>query len=486
MKIPRTMSTQHPDNVKQPFFVNSSLIADDDEIKEAFYSFSHLKIREQLWDCEGKEVDNHVVEKLLSRYEDWFKKHRLGKDFFITLRGPNPKIEKNQGKVLIETLQSIPRNFDIAKHFYGDDIAPIFEIAQPMTSSADEMLRIKEYYKHHIIGKKDHLTHDVKISEWVGDFFPEDINIIPLIETKESMLDAHNIVKKYIEKAKIKDYQRVWLARSDPALNYGYLPAVLINKIALQRLHGLEEEISIDLPPIIGCGSVPFRGNFRPDKMENCLNAYPSVQTFTMQSAFKYDFPEDEVREAVNTLENSVRKNPLDIDEEASLEIIEKVSNEYQKQIIPLAPMINHFATFVPNRRKRKLHIGLFGYSRQNGGVSLPRAIKFCGALYSLGIPPEIFGLNALSEKEFDFVKESNKGFEEDIKDALRYYNEDNLKILPEELQKQVKNILANFDFETDESHKKITSIIYGEFKNNKPTLTENIERAAAIRNFLG
>ena len=33
--VPRTMSTQHPDNVRQPFFVNNSVIAGDEEIKEA-------------------------------------------------------------------------------------------------------------------------------------------------------------------------------------------------------------------------------------------------------------------------------------------------------------------------------------------------------------------------------------------------------------------------------------------------------------------
>ena len=108
------MSTQHPDNVKQPFFVENSIVKGDDEIKEAFYAFSHLKIQEQLWDAEGKEVDNFVVEKLLSRYSDYFKKHKLGQDRFITVRGPNPRVEKNMGKMLLEILEGIPRNFDIA------------------------------------------------------------------------------------------------------------------------------------------------------------------------------------------------------------------------------------------------------------------------------------------------------------------------------------------------------------------------------------
>jgi phosphoenolpyruvate carboxylase len=486
MHIPRTMSTQHPDNVRQPFFANSSLLSGDDEIKEAFYAFSHLKIREQLWDYEGKDVDNYVVEKLFTRYEDWFKSNKLGKDFFVTLRGPNPRVEKNQGKVLIETLESIPRNYDVARHFYEEDIAPIFEISIPMTSSAGEILRVKEYYRNYIVGKKDRIVHDVKVSEWVGEFKPEEIRVIPLLEDKEGILSSASIVEEYLKKAKEKEYQRVWLARSDPALNYGSLSAVMLNKIAFQRLDELEKKSSIDILPIIGCGSVPFRGNLRPDNYEKCMKSYPSVQTFTLQSAYKYDYPENVVRQSVEEIEATKRKKPSEIDEVMALEIIEKISEEYQRQVAQIAPLVNQFATFIPARRSRKLHIGLFGYSRQNENVTLPRAIKFCAALYSLGIPPELLGLNALSEKDMDFVRDTSKGFDSDMEDALRFLNKDNLKILPEKMQADIMKTIKGFKYETDRAHKKITSIILDEFRNNKPTLAEDIQRAASIRKFLG
>ncbi len=480
------MSTQHPDNVRQPFFVNNNVIAGDEEIKEAFYAFSHLKIKEQLWDCEGKEVDNFVVEKLFTRYEDYFSKNKLGKDRFITLRGPNPRIEKQQGKILIEALESIPRNYDIAKHFYKEDVAPMFEIAIPMTSSANEILRIKEYYNKFIIGKQNSFTNDIKIKDWVGEFKPSEIKVIPLIEDKESMLDADKIVKDYLNKTK-EEYQRVWLARSDPALNYGNISAILINKVSLQRLHNLEQNLSLDLYPIIGCGSVPFRGGFRPDKVGNCLKAYPSVQTFTLQSAFKYDFPEDMVRKSVEHIENTKRKKPVQVDEEKALEIINKVSAKYQKQVTHLAPLINNIAHYIPQRRKRKLHIGLFGYSRESGKFTLPRAIKYCASLYSLGIPPELFGLSALNDKDYEFINEVTSSFETDMQDSLKYLNKNNLKILPEKMQQDIKKVLERYDFEVDKKHEKITSFVLSEYKKNQTNaLIEDIERAAAIRNFLG
>ena len=480
------MSTQHPDNVKQPFFVENSIIAGEDEIKEAFYAFSHLKIKEQLWDCEGKEVDNFVVEKLLSRYEDYFRKNKIGKDLFITLRSPNPRVEKNKGKLLLETLESIPRNYDIAKQFYGEDIAPIFEVTIPMVSSANEVLRVKEYYTQFIIGKQHKITNDIYLRDWVGEFRPEQIKVIPLIEDKDSMLNADKIVEEYLSKTNEKDYQRVWLARSDPALNYGNLSAVLVNRIAFQRLYKLQEKVSVEILPIIGCGSVPFRGNFRPDNMQNILKAYPSVQTFTLQSAFKYDFPEEEVRAAVELLDNTPRKEPRKIDEERALKLIEKTSKEYQKQIALIAPLINQIANYVPQRRKRKMHIGLFGYSRDGSGVQLPRAIKFCASLYSLGLPPEILGLNVLNQEEYDFIHK-NTGVEKDIKDALEFFNKENLSLFPDYIQEKVKEIIKKFDFKVNEGHKKVTSFIAEDFKkNNLMSMAENIERAASLRKFLG
>lgn len=488
IKVSRTMSTQHPDNVRSPFFSDNSLLSGEDEIKEAFYAFSHLKSREQLWDCEGKEVDAFVVKKLLTKYETWFQRHKLGKEVFLTLRVPNPNVEKGEAKVLLETLESIPRSFDAAKTFYGEDIAPIFEISLPMTASYKDLVRVSEYYKQIVVGKekKSLFEGDIPISKWIGKFRPERINIIPLIEDKESMLDSDKIVSEYVKKEKVEDYQRVWLARSDPALNYSNLAAVLINKIALQKLHKLQDELSIEILPIIGCGSAPFRGNFKPSNVENCMKGYPSVYTFTLQSAFKYDNPEEEVRQAVRKLEETKPKKPTQVNEEKCLEIIEKSSSEYQKHIKLVAPYVNKLSRFMPDRRKRKLHVGLFGYSRTSAGIKLPRAIKFCASLYSLGFPPEILGLTALDEKDLDYVKDVYVSFENDLKDALLYFNEESLKLFPQDFANKIRKTLNTFDFEIDKRHKKITSIVLDDFRKNRETLKENIERAAHVRNFLG
>lgn len=485
--ISRTLSTQHPDNVRPPFFADRTVLGGEDEIKEAFYAFSHLNSKEQLWDYEGKEVDNFVIKKLLTKYEPFFSRYKLGKDRFLTLRVPNPDVEKNEAKILLETLESIPRSFDIAKIFYKQDIAPIFEIAVPMVTSYKVLVRITQYYKRFVIGKqhKSLFKDDITISKWIGNFNPKEIRIIPLIEDMQSMLNAHQIVKDYLLKTKIKELQRVWLARSDPALNYGSATAVLIEKIALQRLHNLQQELSTSISPIMGCGSAPFRGNFKPTNVENCLKGYPSVQTFTIQSAFKYDYDENIVRAAVDRLNSTKPGKPIPVDENKTMEIIKKLSKEYQSQIKLLAPIINKIAKYIPARRKRKLHIGLFGYSRAVEGIKLPRAIKFCASLYSLGFTPELLGLNVLTQSEIDYIKDIYPSFTNDIKDALQFLNKDNLHFFPKEIVKKLK--LDIVDYSTDRKHKKITSIILNDFKNKREeSLEENISRAASIRGFLG
>ncbi|MBI2655332.1 phosphoenolpyruvate carboxylase [Candidatus Woesearchaeota archaeon] len=486
--VSRAMSTQHPDNVNHPFFSDNAELAGEDEIKEVFYTYSHIRCKEQLWDCEGKEVDNFVVKKLLTKYEPYFKKHVLGKDVFLTLRVPNPSVEKNEAKILLETLESIPRNFDTAKLFYDDDIAPIFEIALPMTTDYRELIRISNYYKNHVVGKQHHkLGNDVTIAQWIGKFQPESLRIIPLIEEKDTILNADKIVEGYLKEEKVEDYQRVWLARSDPALNYGNLATVLMLKVAFQKIHGLQEKMSVDLLPILGCGSAPFRGNFKPTNIKNCIQGYPSVHTYTLQSAFKYDYNITDVTNAVEFLNESRPGKPVQVDEKKCISIIDKIMHEYRKQIRLLADFINNISPYIPSRRKRKLHIGLYGYSRSIGDLKLPRAITFCAALYSYGLPPELIGLNALEEREIDYIKDIYANFDNDLKDSLQYLNKDNLHIFPSEISKKIEKVAGMIEYEENSKHKKVTSIILDDLKKkDHRLLTENITRAGFIRGFLG
>lgn len=490
-RVPRCMSTQHPDNVTVPFFAQGPIMEGADEIREAYYAFSHLGCEEQMWDFEGKEVDEFVVEKLLTTYESFFRLFPLGRAVYLTVRVPNPAIDKAQGKILLEVLQAIPRAYDVARLFYGEDLAPIFEIIFPMTTSAEELNRVLRYYQVFVTGKEETalIPGDLPLREWIGEFQPKTIHVIPLIEDKTSLLQADAIVGNYL-RDKDLPYQRVFLARSDPALNYGMLAAALLVKVALHRLGRLERALGIPIYPILGAGGAPFRGNFRPDTVERYLKEHPSVQTFTIQSAFKYDHPAPVIVQAIETIKRTPRGEPWPVESESRvLDIIERASTCYQRQVKALAPIVNTVAPLVPRRRTRKLHIGLFGYSRNIGGISLPRAIPFCAALYSLGLPPEILGLADLRPADRDLIRQVYPSWEADLGDALRYLNEEAFALLPPDEVEETRKMLRflQVDPVPDPAHREITSKILQKLQSGSlESLSDLILQAAWVRRFLG
>jgi phosphoenolpyruvate carboxylase len=124
------------------------------------------------------------------------------------------------------------------------------------------------------------------------------------------------------------------------------------------------------------------------------------------------------------------------------LGILAKTRREYELQIESFAPFINSIAAYVPARRARKLHIGLFGYSRCVAGVCLPRAISFATALYSIGLPPEFLGLKALSkltEKEWPLLKKYYQKLDYDLKVAGEFVSWENLNMLMDMSQATAK-----------------------------------------------
>ena len=485
MNIPRCMSTQHPDNASVPFFASSAVLAGEDEIRETYYAFSHLGCDEQMWDVEGKEIDTYVVKKLLTNYSEFFRENVLGKELRITLRVPNPTIETAEAKILLETLESIPRSCDAARLFYGRDIAPIFEVILPMTTSARCIDRIYRYYADHIIGRQNirFRNDDITIAEWIGEFFPSRIQVIPLFEDVATMLKAADILEEYLADKEVED-QRVFLARSDTAMNFGLVSAAFANKIALVQLAELSARIGVRFHPILGMGSAPFRGGLSPRTAERVGREYPSVVTFTIQSAFKFDYPVSEVRAACEHLKARPIGLATPVDIKRALSIIERYSAAYRHSIVELAPHITRMARYIPARRARKLHTGLFGYARNLNGITLPRAISFTCSLYSLGLPPELIAFDALSDDDLKFVYEIYPSFQSKIEDAARFADF-NSSLMGDSLRSALNR--AGFDSGAHEEHLSIVRRIRDDLeRGSSASIGDHVLRAALLRRFLG
>ena len=148
--------------------------------------------------------------------------------------------------------------------------------------------------------------------------------------------------------------------------------------------------------PIIGTGSLPFRGGINPENIEKTLEQYQGIKTVTIQSAYRYDYPLQEVKNSIEYIKTTLAKAKPVIfsDEEFKKlgEINEIFRDNYCQVIEKAANLVNDMAAHVPKRRSRMQHIGLFGYNRCIGKTKLPRAISFTAAWYSMGIPPEFIG----------------------------------------------------------------------------------------------
>jgi phosphoenolpyruvate carboxylase len=436
------MSTQHPDNATIPDWSRDEIIGGNAEVLEAYYNYCTLGCQEVMWDSEGKDADTRVVRKLLQKYWAYFASHTIGQDIFLTYRVPNPKIEGAEKKIIVETLQNIPVAYDVATLVYKREVSPIFEVILPMTTDGKETIMLFNYYKKAIVEAEDSkLYEQTTVKDWMGDFKPRAINVIPLVEEFNSILSVDQIVAAYIKAIKPKQ-QRVFVARSDPALNYGHLCAVLLTKIALSKLKKMEKSVNTTIHPILGVGSKPFRGHLAPDNMDNFLQEYKGLSTVTIQSAFRYDYPIDQVKEGIQTLNqrlpNSIPEFIDEAEEEILRSILEKCRHQYERQIEIIAPFINAVAAYVPARRARKLHIGLFGYSRCVAGVCLPRAISFASALYSVGIPPEFIGMKALNEltdQEWQILNKHYIKMQYDLKVVGEYVSFSNINMLVEMCQ---------------------------------------------------
>lgn len=492
------MVTQHPDNATMPYWHNDTYITTGFETEESFRSYSELGAREYKWDWEGKFVDESVIERLFSQYGDYFNKYKLGKDVFLTFRLPNPKIETEfrVGRALINIMSTA----SFAKHLGLE--APLFEVILPMAETAEEIFAIQEAF---------HELHFLKHPIYRFNNALNELLVIPLFEQVQTIINSDKIIEKYLSlyKKRFKKYPhylRPYVARSDPALNSGLIPTVLAIKIALSRYKKLEEKTGIEMFPIIGAGSLPFRGGLNPQTVKQFVSEYRGIRTTTLQSAFRYDFPQNEVREAISYLEKTLPRTKTVIisekDEKELCEIIPHWEEDYKREVESIADIINKVASFIPRRRERFLHIGLFGYSRGVGKVRLPRAITFTAALYSLGVPPELIGTGrairyAKKRGKLHLIEKYYRYVREDLQRSGRFLNKDNLNILTkssaswkqividvESIEAYLKEPLGPVTNE-EKAHEQLTSVIYKEISLGRAP-QEAIEQAAVIRRSLG
>lgn len=503
------MATQHPDNASAPWWKKDDAFIDtQDEIDELTLLFEELPIDEYMWDWEGKYVDEAVGEKLFSRAHKLLSKRPLGKALHLTYR--IPAFDGSKMHRMARTFMNVLSLADLARDV-GFKNPPVTEMFLPLTTSAEQPMKVRDVFKKIANYHTDIFHGNTKQDSEILRLF----DVTPLIEDTESLLNIQTIVDPYWtslkkEKKDLSRGQRVFLARSDPAMNAGLLPAVLSIKVALSTLNDLAHKHDIDVHPVIGTGSLPFRGSVNPLYIEPFLTQYAGVRTYSIQSAFRYDYKLTDVRRALAEIKREAPKRKATTvsasDRKRIVELCRMFRGIWKPTIEALAPLINQVAAFVPPRRKRLQHIGLFGYSRGIGKVRLPRAIGFTAALYSIGLPPELIATGrGLIEAEktgmLDLVRLYYPALKEDLEHAGKYFNRENLEILAEtklifrEIQKDIDAIERIVGIELKPRkprhivHRNLSSNILHRLRDGKAAneaITRDIVEAGIVRRSLG
>src|SRR3989344_7904973 len=321
-KIPSIMATQHPDNASAPFWdkKGNGFVSIKKDLPEAMTCFRELGVDEFMWDYEGKYADEAVMDKLFSHYHGYFEKTLLGKEKFLTFRLPN--VRQERGYSLIRALMVILTSEDFAGDL-GFHSPPLFEVILPMTENAKQLLYIQKSFRELARFKYRTFSHK-RVSN------SELIEMIPLVESVESQMEIGHLLYEYakLHKKNFKKnpvYIRPFLARSDPALISGLLATVLANKIALSEIATFSRIYKIPTYPIIGAGSLPFRGGLNPEGIKTFLQQYGGVRTATIQSGFRYDYPLPQVKRAINQLNKNIAKTKAIIIPEQELAVLRSI-----------------------------------------------------------------------------------------------------------------------------------------------------------------
>ena len=499
-KIPRTMATQHPDNARAPYWERDGdgYVSTSEEVTECVDAFRTLGVEEFMWDWEGKFTDEAVIDRLFHHHFQYFKKNPLGLRKRLTFRIPN--IWQEKGYSLIRSLMVILTSEDFAQDLKFHS-PPLFEIILPMTENAKQLIFIQKSFQE-LARLKCKMFGKLLCKN------TEYINIIPLFEGVDTQIRAKKILKEYISLHK-KTFGssptdiRVFIARSDPAMVSGIVSTVLANKIALSDLRELEVETGIRFYPILGAGSLPFRGGLNPENIKDFEAEYKGVHTITIQSAFRYDYPTPKVKRAIAYYNKEVPAKPDIIstkDREKLIDIIAIFEKEYKRDLAALALDLRFAFDSFPRRRERHLHIGLLSYGRKMDKVSLPRAITFTGSFYSLGLPPEFLGIagfKKLNMPQFVLLRTYYQNCIKNFTQAGKFLNWGNLKKLSikksgwKKIMSDIesgKNVLdVNFGPKTgkDLRYSKLSSKLLHS-KKNPEKVKKLITEMGILRNSLG
>nr|MDO8082406.1 phosphoenolpyruvate carboxylase [Candidatus Freyarchaeota archaeon] len=490
MRIPATMATQDSSSA-------TAYIGFDEEIDEAIDCLSSREeggvgVEELVIEFAEKLTPFQQIEKIVKRIME----KGLTPSFNVNITPSVPFGNYEFGFRRMAIFQKIIEiNYMLRNETNG---GAIYEVIHPLTESPMEMTRIEMSFnilKNYILETID-ATAKLK-----------DVQIIPFIRDLSSLLNTSNIISEYLKAYTSSrnplDYLRVFLGRSDSAVNCGLVPSTLASKIAISDLAIIGEELGTPTFPILNAGSLPFRGFVNPENLDKILNDYSGIRTITIPSSLRYDIDRREAQRVVVLLKDKLQsQKPQTFSKKDKNEIINIISlfaaNYYESlydilldtRIFELVPLRRD----QPINSKNKDHLSCQLMIKQLAKLCTDKeiskqllkmeslkfeppvgAIPFTATLYSIGLPPEFIGtgrgLNAVNEWKSEALEQLMDVYYSSLKDSLKYASrflcmDAFQKVLPRRVSEQVKEDLKqikeyiNVDINLDPSYEIVVKMI--------------------------
>jgi len=358
--VPRLMCTQHPDSTVR--------ITAQMEVEEAVASFTTYGCDEVMVDYEGKltpysqprDVVKAAVEAGLP----------LGESLAVTVRLPNPRLEGEERLVLALTAAALANKYSesvLGAQAVGWLVLPMLEDPWELRSA-----------------------RAAASSLWRALGAGEEPQLVPLLESVESQLRVRDHLSALASLYSGPEGRplRVFIGKSDAAVVSGHVASALSVRYALWEASRFSREEGVEVAPIIGMGSPSFRGGLNnPSLVSLEVRAYKGYATATVQSAARYDLQPSAYRSVAEQLKQGRGSTPDPVG--GVVAIVREAERWYASTLRRHAEALRLRAREVPQTRDRLLWAE-YGRFLRAGGVelSLPRAITFTAAWYSLGLPP--------------------------------------------------------------------------------------------------